>query len=40
VIVAGFITAILLVIIGTAMDKAERAKRDREWEEYRRRTRR
>lgn len=40
ILVAGFISAVVLFIIGTIMDKAERARRDREWEEHRRRTRR
>jgi hypothetical protein len=39
-LLAGFLLAVILVVVGTIMDKHERAKRDREWEEYRRRTRR
>lgn len=31
VIVAGFITAILLIVIGTLMDRHERAERERRW---------
>ena len=30
-IVAGFITAILLIVIGTLMDRHERAERERRW---------
>jgi len=32
-LIVGFISGVLLFIIGSVMDKAERAKRDREWEE-------
>jgi hypothetical protein len=38
-LIVGFITGILLFIIGGALDKAERAKQDREWEEVLRRRR-
>jgi hypothetical protein len=36
VLIAGLITGILLIVIGNAMDRAERARRDRESEERRR----
>jgi hypothetical protein len=35
-IVAGLITAILLIVIGSAMDKRERAQREEFWRKYRR----
>ena len=38
-LIVGFISGVLLFIIGSVMDKAERAKQDREWEEILRRRR-
>ena len=34
-----FLTAILMIVIGGAMDRNERARQDREWEEVLRRRR-
>jgi len=34
-----FITGVLMALIGHAMDKSERARQDREWEEVLRRRR-
>ena len=31
--IAAFIGGLLLIVIGTAMDKRERKRRDKEWEE-------
>ena len=39
-LLVGLITGILLIVIGSAMDKAERARRDRDWDDRTRRTRR
>ena len=36
-LLAGFLLAVILIVVGTIMDKHERAKRDREWDERRRR---
>jgi hypothetical protein len=38
-LIVGFISGVLLFIIGSVLDKAERAKQDREWEEVLRRRR-
>ena len=38
-LLVGFLTGVLLFIIGSVLDKAERAKQDREWEEVLRRRR-
>lgn len=39
-LIVGLITGILLYVIGSAMDKGERAKREREWDEIMRKYRR
>ena len=36
-LLAGFLLAVVLVVVGTIMDKHERAERDRYWDERRRR---
>lgn len=40
VLVVGLITGIMLIIIGSAMDKVERARRDRDHDDFTRWTRR
>lgn len=38
-LIVGFITAIILIVVGTIMDKRERAERDVHWDKIMRRYR-
>ena len=38
-LIAMFLSAIVLYIVGSAMDRSERARQDREWEEVLRKRR-